>query len=62
VGWKEGVDMIKTIVVMRLFILLMIQGSWLLLPPLLPTPWMDDKSELRMAGDKHGPMLLIGFL
>jgi len=54
--------MIKSIVVMRLFILSMIEGSWLVPPPTLPTPWMDGNSELRMAGDKHAAGLLIGFL
>jgi len=54
--------MIKSIVVMRLFILSTIQGSWLVLPPTLPTPWMDGNSELRIAGDKHAAVLLIGFL
>jgi hypothetical protein len=59
---KESVDIIKSIVVMRLVILLTIQGSWLVLPPKLPTPWMDGHSELRLAGDKHAAGLLIGFI
>jgi len=54
--------MIKSIVVMSLFILSMIQGSWHVPPPTLPTPWTDGHSELRMAGDKHAAGLLIGFL
>jgi hypothetical protein len=54
--------MIKSIVVMHLFILSTIQQSWLVLLPTLPTPSMDENSELRMAGDKHATGLLIGFL
>jgi hypothetical protein len=54
--------MIKSIVVMRLFILSTIQRYWLVLPPTLPAPWMDGNSELRMAADKHDAGLLIGFL
>jgi hypothetical protein len=54
--------MIKSIVVMRLFILLTILGSWLVPPSTLPTPWMDGNSELKMAGDKHAAGLWIGFL
>jgi len=54
--------MIKSIVVMRLFILSTILGSWLVPQPTLPTPWMDGISELRMAGDMHAAGLLIGFL
>jgi hypothetical protein len=50
---KQSVDMIEIIIVMRLFILSMIHGSWLVPPTSLPTPWMDGNSELRMAGDKH---------
>jgi hypothetical protein len=42
--------MIATIVVMHLFILLMIQRSWLVSPPTLPIPWMEGNSELRMTG------------
>jgi hypothetical protein len=53
--------MIKSIVVMCLFILSTIQGSWLVPPPTLPTPWMDGNSELRMAGDKHAAGLMIAF-
>ena len=37
---------------MRLFILSTILGSWLVLPPTLPTLWMDGNSKLKMAGDK----------
>jgi len=54
--------MIKSIVVMRLFILSTIQGSWLVLLPTLPTPRMDGDSEQERAGDKHTAWLLIGFL
>jgi hypothetical protein len=54
--------MIKSIVMMRLVILLMIQESWLVPTPKLPTPWMDGNSELRMIGNKDAPGLLIGFL
>jgi hypothetical protein len=54
--------MIKSIIVMHLFILSTIQGSWLDPPPTLPTPWIDGNLELRMAGDKHAAGLLIGFL
>jgi len=53
--------MIKSIVVMHLFILSTIQGSWLVPPTTLPTPLMDGNSELRMAGDKYAAVLLIGF-
>jgi hypothetical protein len=53
--------MIKSIVVMRLFILSMIQGSWIVPPPNLPTAWIDGNSELRMAGDKHAVGLILGF-
>jgi hypothetical protein len=59
---KEMVDMIKSIIVMRLFILSTIQESWLVPPPAPPTPWMDGNSELRMAGDKHAAGLLTCFL
>jgi hypothetical protein len=54
--------MIKSIVVMRLFILSTIQGSWLVPLPTLPTPWMDGNSELRMAGNMYVAGLVIGFL
>jgi len=54
--------MIKSIVVMRLVILSMIQGSWCVPPPTLPTPWMDGNPELQMAGDKHAKELFIAFL
>ena len=54
--------MIKRIAMMCLFILSTILGSWLVPPPMLPTPWMDGNSELRMAGDKHTTELLIGFI
>jgi len=54
--------MIKSIVVMRRFMLSTIQESWLVPPPTLPTPWMDGNSELRMASDKHAAGLLIRFL
>jgi hypothetical protein len=54
--------MIESIVVMRLFILSTIQGSWLVPPPTLLTLLMDGNSELRMTGDKHATGLLIGFL
>jgi len=54
--------MIESIVVMCLFILLMIVGSWLLPPPKLPTPWMDGNLYIRMVGDRHPAGLLIGFL
>jgi hypothetical protein len=54
--------MIKSIVVMCLFIRSMIQGSWLVPPPTLPTPGMDGNSGLRMTGDKHAAGLLSGFL
>jgi hypothetical protein len=54
--------MIKSIVVMHLFILSAIQGSWLLPPSTLPTPWMDGTLELTLVGDKHAAGLLIGFL
>jgi hypothetical protein len=54
--------MIKSIVMMHLFILATIDGSLLVLPPTHPTSWMDGNSELRMAGDKHAAWLLIGFL
>jgi hypothetical protein len=54
--------MINSIVVMRLFILSTIQGTWLVPPATLPTPWMDGNSEITMAGDKHAAGLLIGFL
>jgi len=60
--WKETVNWIETIVVMHLFILSMILGPFLLLPPMLPTPWVDGNLELRMAGDKRAAVLLIGFL
>jgi len=53
---------IESIVVMGHFILSMIQGSWLVLPPTLPTPWMDRNPELKMAFDKHAAGLLISFL
>jgi hypothetical protein len=53
--------MIKSIVVMHLFILSTIQGSSLVSPPTHPTPWMDGNSEHRMAGDEHAAWLLIGF-
>jgi len=53
--------MIESIVVMGLFILLTIQGSWLVPQRTLPTPWMDGNLELRMAGEKHAAGLLIGF-
>jgi len=59
---KESIDMIKSIVVMRLFILSTIQGSWFVPPPTLPTPWIDGNSDLWMAGYKHAAGLLIGFL
>ena len=54
--------MIESIVVMGLFILSMIPGSWLVPPPPFLTPLMDGNSELRMGGDKHAAGLLIGFL
>jgi hypothetical protein len=54
--------MIKSIVVMRLFVLSTILGSWLVPLPTLPTRWMDWNWKLRMAGDKHAAGLLIGFL
>jgi hypothetical protein len=58
---KETIDKMKSIVVMRLFILSTIEGSWLLLPPTFPTAWVDGNSEQRMAGDKHAARQLIGF-
>jgi hypothetical protein len=54
--------MIKSIVVMRLFILSTIEGSRLVPPPTIPTPGMEGNSELRIAGDKHAAGLLIGIL
>jgi len=54
--------MIEIIVAICLFILSTILGSNHLLPPMLPTPWMEENSELRMAGDTHAAGLLIGFL
>jgi hypothetical protein len=47
---------------MRLFILSTIQASWIVLPPTLPTPWIDGNSELQLAGDKHAAALLNGLL
>jgi hypothetical protein len=38
--------MIKSIVVMRLFILSTIHGSWIVPPPTHPTPSIDENSEL----------------
>jgi len=54
--------MIKSIIIMYLFILSTIQGSWLVPPATVPTPWMDGNSELRMAGNNHAAMFLMGFL
>jgi len=54
--------MIETIVVMRLFILSTIQGSWLVPQRTLPTPCMDGNSELGMVGDKYAAGLWIGFV
>lgn len=54
--------MIKSNVVMHHFILTMIQGSWRVQSPSLPTPWIDRNSELRMAGNMSARVLLIGFL
>jgi len=51
--------MIERIVVMRHVILSKILGSWPLLPPMLPTPWINGNSEQRMAGDKQAAGLLI---
>jgi hypothetical protein len=54
-------SIIKNIIVMGLFILSTIQGSLLVPPPTLPTPWMEGNLELRMAGYKHATELLCGF-
>jgi len=59
---KESVDMIETIVVMCLFILSTIPGSWLVPPLTLPTPSMDGNLDLGSAGDKHAAGLLMVFL
>jgi len=53
--------MIESIVVMHLFILSTIQGSWFVPPLTLPATWMDGNTELRMAGDNHAAGLVIGF-
>lgn len=47
---------------MHLFILSTIQGFWLAPPPTLPAPWIDENSELGMAGDNHASGVLIAFL
>jgi hypothetical protein len=49
---KESIDIIERIVMMHLFILSMVQGSWLVLPHKPPTYSIDRNLELRMAGDK----------
>jgi hypothetical protein len=54
--------MIKTIVAMRRVIQWTIPGFGLMPPPILPTPWLDGNSELRITGDKHAARVLIGFL
>lgn len=50
--------MINTIIGMHYFTLLTILGTGLVLPPTVPTPWMDGYSELRTPGDNHSPGLL----
>jgi len=59
---NENINIIKSIVVMRLFILSTIQGSWLGLPSTLPILWMDGNSDLTMPGDKGAAAMLIGLL
>jgi len=56
------IDMNKSLVVMHLFILSTIQGSWLVVPPTHPTPWMHQNSELTMESDNLAAALIIGFL
>jgi len=53
--------MMISIVEMQLCILSMMVGLWLVPPLTLATTWMDGNMELKMAGDKHPPVLLIGF-
>jgi len=59
---KESVDMINSIVEMRLFILPTIPRSRQVLPGMLPTVWMDRNSVPRIAGDTHATGLLIGYI
>jgi len=58
---EKSIDMIKSIVMIHLFMLSTIQESWLVPPPTLPTPSMDGNSDLEMAADKHAAGLMIGF-
>ena len=58
----ESVDLIKSIIMMCLFILSTIQGSSLGQLLTLPTCWMDGNSELRIECDMHATQLMITFL
>jgi len=53
--------MIKSIIVVGLVILSIIEGSWLVPQSKLPTHCIDGNSELRMTGDKHAAGMFIGF-
>jgi hypothetical protein len=48
---EESIDMIKIIVVICHFILSTMQGSWLVLLPILATHWVTKNAELSMEGD-----------
>jgi hypothetical protein len=54
--------MIKSIVVMSLYIPSTILGSLLVLPCTHLPSWVDWNLELRLAGDNHATKLLIGVL
>lgn len=61
VSRKEGVDMIKSIVVLCLLILSNVQESQLVPPTTLSTSWITTNSELRMPGVNHPTGMLLGF-